>query len=123
VDSPYMQRFGEFIARKTRLGIDSWGSTDRELPELVEPIHAFIAAEFGDWEPYPWNVRSSTDDLLRHILFAQAMLPTYAKLFADADLDALADSFALSACVRRERLCDVVAAHTRGLGVPARGTL
>ena len=24
-------------------GVDSWGSTDRELPELVEPIHAFIA--------------------------------------------------------------------------------
>ena len=43
-DSPYMRRFGEFIAKKSRLGIDSWGSTDRELPELVEPIHAFIAA-------------------------------------------------------------------------------
>jgi aryl-phospho-beta-D-glucosidase BglC (GH1 family) len=119
-DSPYMQRFGEFIARKARLGIDSWGSTDRELPELVEPIHAFIAAEFPDWEPYPWNVRSSTDDLLRHILFAQAMLPTYAKLFADADdLDALADSFSLAHCVRRERLCELVASHTRGVSSAA----
>jgi hypothetical protein len=117
-DSPYMERFGEFIARKTRLGIDSWGSTDRELPELIEPIHAFIAAEFPDWEPYPWNVRSSTDDLVRHILFAQAMLPGYAKLFDGADLDALADSFALSACVRRERLCELVAAHTQGVSSP-----
>jgi aryl-phospho-beta-D-glucosidase BglC (GH1 family) len=118
-DSPYMERFGAFIERKARLGIDSWGSTDRELPELVEPIHAFIAAEFPDWQPCPWNVRSSTDDLLRHILFAQAMLPTYAKLFEGVDdLDALADSFALSACVRRERLCEVVAAHTRGVSSP-----
>ena len=81
-DSPYMRRFGEFIERKARLGVDSWGSTDRELPELVEPIHAFIAREFPDWEPYPWNVRSSTDDLLRHILFAQAMLPSYASCSA-----------------------------------------
>jgi hypothetical protein len=84
----------------------------------VEPIHAFIAEEFPDWDPYPWNVRSSTDDLLRHILFAQAMLPTYAKLFADADLDALADSFSLSSCVRRERLCELVAGHTQGVSSP-----
>ncbi len=57
-ESAYMQRFGAFIARKARLGIDSWGSTDRELPELIEPLHAFIAAEFADWAPYPWNPRS-----------------------------------------------------------------
>ena len=114
-DSPYMRRFGEFIERKSRLGVDSWGSTDRELPELVEPIHAFIAAEFPDWDPYPWNVRSSTDDLLRHILFAQAMLPSYAERFrglGDEELEALAGSFSLASCVRRERLCDLVAAHT-----------
>jgi hypothetical protein len=113
--SAYMQRFGAFIERKARLGIDSWGSTDRELPELMEPLHAFIAAEFGDWEPYPWDVRSSTDDLVRHILFAQAMLPSYAELFrgaSDADLEAFADSFAFASCVRRERLCELVAAHT-----------
>ena len=41
-----MRHFGEFIAKKTRLGMDSWGSTDRELPEVIEPIHALIAAEF-----------------------------------------------------------------------------
>ena len=114
-DSPYMRRFGEFIERKSRLGVDSWGSTDRELPELVEPIHAFIAEEFPDWDPYPWNVRSSTDDLLRHILFAQAMLPSYAERFrglGDEELEALASSFSLGSCVRRERLCDLVAAHT-----------
>ena len=114
-DTPYMRRFGEFIERKARLGVDSWGSTDRELPGLVEPIHAFIAEEFPDWDPYPWNVRSSTDDLLRHILFAQAMLPSYAALFdglGDEELEALAGSFSLASCVRRERLCDLVAAHT-----------
>jgi endoglucanase len=116
--SPYLQRFGAFIERKARLGIDSWGSTDRELGDLVEPIHAFIAAEFPDWEPYPWNVRSSTDDLLRHILFAQAMLPSYAELFrgaSDEELDAFADSFSLASCVKRERLCELVASHTRGV--------
>ena len=39
------------------------------------------------------------------------MLPEYAERFRDLDdaaLEALADSFSLGACVRRERLCDVV---------------
>jgi hypothetical protein len=111
-ESPYMRRFGAFIERKARLGIDSWGSTDRELPDLIEPLHAFVASEFPDWSPYPWNARASTDDLVRHILFAQAMLPSYAALFAgldDAELAALAGSFRLQACVRREPLCELVA--------------
>ena len=99
------------IAKKARLGVDSWGSTDRELPEVIEPLHALIAREFPAWSPYPWNARSTTDDLVRHILFAQAMLPEYATLFrglSDADLEALADSFSLANCVRRERLCEIM---------------
>src|SRR3954454_179318 len=111
-ESAYMERFGEFIARKSRLGIDSWGSTDRELPELIEPLHAFVAREFPDWAPYPWNARSSTDDLVRHILFAQAMLPAYAALFAglsDDELDARPDPFREPSGGRREPLCELVA--------------
>ena len=113
-DTPYMRRFGAFIDRKARLGVDSWGSNDRELGELIEPLHAFIAAEFADWSPYPWNPRSSTDDLVRHILFAQAMLPAYAALFEgcdDEELQELAGSFSLARCERREALIRLVAAH------------
>ena len=52
---------------------------------------------------------------MRHILFAQAMVPEYAERFrglADDDLDALADSFALARCVTRTRLCELLASHT-----------
>ena len=45
------------------------------------------------------------------------MLPEYAERFRgldDDELDALADSFALANCVRRERLCELLAdAHAR----------
>ena len=82
-----MRHFGEFMAKKARLGVDSWGSTDRELPEVMEPLHALIAREFPAWSPYPWNARSTTDDLVRHILFAQAMLPEYAACFRGLDDD------------------------------------
>ncbi len=103
-ESPYMRRFGDLIAKKARLGVDSWGSTDAELPELFEPLHALVASEFPGWAPYPWNARSTTDDMVRHLLLAQAMLPEYAERFRgldDDELDALADSFRLASCVPR----------------------
>jgi hypothetical protein len=110
-----MERFGALIEKKARLGLDSWGSTDQEVPEVVEPVHELIAREFPDWAPYPWSARGTTDDVLRHILFAQAMLPEYAGRFrnlGDDELDELADSFALARCVTRTRLCELLASHT-----------
>ena len=114
-DSAYMERFGALIEKKARLGIDSWGSTDQEVPEVVEPVHELIAREFPGWSPYPWSPRGTTDDLVRHVLFAQAMLTEYAERFrdlSDDDLDELADSFALARCVTRTRLCELLASRT-----------
>jgi hypothetical protein len=111
-DSPYMQRFGDLIAKKARLGIDAWGSTHAEIPEVMEPVHELIAREFPDWRPYPWGPRETTDLHVRWLLFAQAMLPEYAERFrglSDDELDALADSFSLAGCVRRTRLCEILA--------------
>ncbi len=118
-DSAYVERFGDLIAKKRRLGVDAWGSTHAELPEVIEPLHALIAREFPDWSPYPWGVREATDLLVRHTLLAQAMLPEYAERFRgldDDELDALADSFALERCRRRTRLCEMVAARASGGG-------
>jgi hypothetical protein len=50
------------------------------------------------------------------------MLPEYAERFrglSDAELDALADSFSLARCVRRTRLCDVLAARMGAAGTVA----
>jgi hypothetical protein len=113
-DSAYMLRFADLIAKKARLGIDSWASTDAEIPGVVEPVHDLSATEFPTWRPYPWGARGTTDDIVRHLLFAQAMLPEYAERFRgldDAELDALAGSFSLSHCVRRTRLCDLLASQ------------
>jgi aryl-phospho-beta-D-glucosidase BglC (GH1 family) len=113
-DSAYMQRFGPLIEKKARLGVDSWGSTDQEVPDVVEPVHELVAQEFPGWSPYPWGARGTTDDLVRHVLFAQAMVPEYAERFRDLgddELDALADSFRLEHCVQRTRLCDLLASR------------
>ncbi|MEV0967897.1 glycoside hydrolase family 5 protein [Microtetraspora glauca] len=109
---PYMDRFGPFIAKKTRLGADRWGSTMEEAADQLAPLHRLVETEFPSWDPFPWGARYQTDDLLRHILIAQALLPEYADLFrglSDEELIALADSFALARCVRREPLLDLLA--------------
>ncbi|GLW20560.1 glycoside hydrolase family 5 protein [Microbispora triticiradicis] len=107
----YMERFGPFIAKKKRLGADRWGSTMEETANELAPLHRLIDTEFPSWTPYPWGARYQTDDLIRHILIAQALLPEYAELFGgldDDELVALADSFALSACTRREPLIQLL---------------
>jgi endoglucanase len=58
------------------------------------------------------GVREATDLLVRWLLLAQAMLPEHAarlRGLGDAELHALADSFALAHCVRRTRLCELLA--------------
>ncbi|TMR93680.1 glycoside hydrolase family 5 protein [Nonomuraea basaltis] len=114
---PYLDRFGGFIAKKQRLGADRWGSTMEESADVLAPVHALIETEFPTWEPYPWGARYQSDDLIRHILIAQALLPEYAELFrglGDDDLIALADSFLLEQCVRRLPLLDLLADNLAG---------
>ncbi|WP_433422006.1 glycoside hydrolase family 5 protein [Microtetraspora malaysiensis] len=111
---PYMDRFGPFIAKKKRLGADRWGSTMEEAATDLAPLHRLMEREFPTWDPYPWGARYQIDDLLRHILIAQALLPEYAELFrglSDDELVALADSFALTQCVRREPLIELLAGN------------
>ncbi|GGS51270.1 hypothetical protein GCM10010156_07290 [Planobispora rosea] len=116
---PYMERFGAFIAKKARLGADRWGSTMEESSDVLAPLHRLVETEFPGWDPYPWGARYQTDDLIRHILIAQALLPEYAALFkglSDEELLALADSFALSACVRREPLIELLSGNLGASG-------
>ncbi|MEV1169066.1 hypothetical protein [Nonomuraea sp. NPDC049784] len=111
---PYLNRFGGFIAKKRRLGADRWGSTMEESADVLAPLHALIETETPGWDPYPWGARYQTDDLIRHILIAQALLPEYAELFRgldDRELTALADSFLLEQCVRRQPLLDLLAGN------------
>lgn len=113
---PYLERFGPFIGKKQRLGADRWGSTMEESAYLLRPLHELVETEFPGWRPYPWGARYQTDDLIRHILLAQALLPEYAERFRGLDEDdllALADSFALEACVRREPLLDLLRENVR----------
>ncbi|MEU4227111.1 cellulase family glycosylhydrolase [Nonomuraea sp. NPDC026600] len=114
---PYLDRFGAFIGKKRRLGADRWGSTMEESADVLAPLHAMLGTEAPGWAPYPWGARYQADDLIRHILIAQALLPEYAELFrglSDDDVVELADSFALERCVRRQPLLDLLTDNLGG---------
>ena len=47
-DSPYGSLVADFVAKKRRLGVDQWGSTGRENPEVTQPIQDLVEREAPD---------------------------------------------------------------------------
>jgi hypothetical protein len=103
---------GDFVAKKVRLGVDQWGSTGRECPEVTQPIQDLVAREAPGYDPYPWGRFDWVRTLVLNITLAQPLAQEYAELFRgldDGDLTALADSFAFENCGVRETLRDQLA--------------
>ncbi len=87
--SPYLERFGGFIAKKDRLAADQWGTDGEGLAEVSRPVQELIAHEAPDFEPYPWGRFDWVRTLLLNITVAQALAPQYAAAFeglSDDDL-------------------------------------
>jgi endoglucanase len=108
-DSPYLTRFGDFVAKKYRLGADQWGSDGNGLIEVTKPFQDMMAREFPDFAPYPWGRFDFVRTLILNITVAQPLAYEYAELFrglGDDDLIALADSFALANCDVRTTLAE-----------------
>jgi endoglucanase len=109
--TPYQQRFAEFIAKKNRLGADSWGSSGDGVVDIVQPFLDVLRREFPDYSPYPWGMVPWARTLLMHITLAQPLSREYASLFRDLgedDVVALAESFAIGSCDVREPLVDLL---------------
>jgi endoglucanase len=111
-DSPYGEFVADFVAKKRRLGVDQWGSTGEENPEIAGPIQELVAREAPNFDPYPWGRFDWVRTLLVNITFAQPLVHEYAELFRglrEDELGALADSFAFANCAVRETLRDQLA--------------
>ena len=108
-DSPYGRLVADFVAKKIRLGVDQWGSTGRENPEVTQPIQDLVAREAPDFDPYPWGRFDFVRTLVLNITLAQPLVQEYAELFrglGEDELVALADSFVFDRCGVRESLRD-----------------
>lgn len=110
-ETPYLQRFGEFVERKDRLGADRWGSTGVASAEAVRPFLALTAREFPEVSTYPRGLADWMRTLLLNVALARPLSKQYAALFAGLSgpqLQELADSFAFENCRVREPLIDVL---------------
>ena len=112
-ESPYLRRIAPVLAKKARLGVDAWGSTDEGVRDLLAPIEATVRREFPGFDPFPFGARSWIHGLVRHILLAEPMLEDFARCFEGVTPDeaiTLADSFRFEACQPRAELVAVVRA-------------
>ncbi|MFY9150432.1 MAG: glycoside hydrolase family 5 protein [Prolixibacteraceae bacterium] len=110
-DSPYMKLVSKFLSRKDSLGADAWGSTDKNIRQVLEPMEELLAKEFPNYNPYPNGPKAQVSLMVRHILISEALVPEYFNLFKDLSeeqLIALAQSFQFENYVKRNRLEDIL---------------
>ncbi|MHC3000117.1 glycoside hydrolase family 5 protein [Microbacterium sp. HJ5] len=115
-DSAYLRRIAPVLEKKARLGVDSWGSTDAGVRDVLEPIERLFAQEFPDFQPYPWGARRWIHGHIRHVMLAEAMVDDFARAFEGVDpheAEALADAFAFPNCQVREGLAGILRRATR----------
>ncbi|MBK8476110.1 MAG: glycoside hydrolase family 5 protein [Opitutaceae bacterium] len=111
-DTPYMQLVAPFLARKETLGADAWGSSDKNVRQVMQPLEDLFAKEFPTYEPYPSGQRRELRQFVRHMLISEALLPEYCALFkgkSEAELIALARSFRFENYGRRQPVEDILA--------------
>lgn len=109
--TPYMKLVSAFLSRKDSLGADAWGSTDKNIRQVIAPLEELFSKEFPDYNPYPKGANGEINLLVRHILIAEALVPEYCNLFKglnDEQLKALAQSFNYKNYVKRNRLEDIL---------------
>jgi len=110
-NTPYMKLVSAFLARKDSLGADAWGSTDKNIRQVIAPLEEMFNKEFSEYNPYPSGQEREIRQLVRHILISEALVPEYCNLFrdlSDDELISLAQSFRYENYVKRERLEDIL---------------
>lgn len=110
-NTPYMKLVSKFLVKKNSLGADRWGSTDKNIRQVMGPIEELFKKEFSEYNPYPSGQQTQIDLLVRHILIAEALVPEYCNLFknlSNEQVIALAQSFRFENYVKRERLENIL---------------
>jgi len=106
-NTPYMKLISKFLARKDSLGSDAWGSSDKNIRQVLLPLEQMFDKEFPSYNPYPKGVRGQINLMVRHILIAEALVPEYSNLFknlSEEQITAVAQSFRFENYVKRDRL-------------------
>lgn len=114
-DAPYIKRIAPVLEKKSRLGVDSWGSTDAGVRDILGSIESLFEREFPDFQPYPWGQKRWIHGLVRHVMLAEAMVGDFGARFVGVDpaaAEVLADSFRFEICEVRKPLAEAILADS-----------
>ncbi len=115
-DSSWNRFVRPVTEKKARLATDRWGTTDEHIRDVMGPIEKLMEREFPGYNPFPSGVSWQICRLVREILFAEAVVPEFGKLFEGASgpkLEELASSFRFDKCAVRDKLAAALKAHAR----------
>ena len=115
-ETPYMVLFRDFLAKKHRLAIDAWGADTSAVQgvyqSLIDLVKQEVKPEHQSLYPAPvWKLTDRIGRLARNILVSEFLVREWAEHFAgksEAEIDAIAQSFAFSNCLHREGLNKVL---------------
>ncbi|HEV8557857.1 MAG TPA: cellulase family glycosylhydrolase [Actinophytocola sp.] len=116
-DCGYLQRIAPVLAKKARLGADSWGADDSNVRYLLDPIDKLFDEEFPNFDPFPWGRKSWVATLVRNILFAEPLVGEFGRCFTGVtpeEAERLAADFAFANCVPRTGLAEILKEHRGG---------
>jgi hypothetical protein len=120
-ETPYMTLFKDFLAKKHRLAVDTWGSDDTGVRHIYQPIADLIKDAYPREEdrrmyPWPnWTYEKRVAILARATLLAEYMVKEWAEHMRGMDeeqLEGLAKSFQFENCKQREGLNEILRAHS-----------
>lgn len=114
--SAYMTVLKPWLEKKHRLGLDRWGRDDTSVAHIYQPVIDHFRAEIpgeilGQLYPPHWDLETRVHTQLRDILLSGILTREYASYFAGRsfeELDAMAGSFKLENCVKRDGLNDIL---------------
>jgi aryl-phospho-beta-D-glucosidase BglC (GH1 family) len=122
-DSAYIKLVKPFLEKKKRLGLDKWGRDDSQVGHIYKPVIEHMKENIPErfWNkryPEVWKLEGHVHRVIRETLFSEIMCWEYASYFEGKtleELDELAGSFRLEACVRREGLNEILRRDAEGM--------
>jgi aryl-phospho-beta-D-glucosidase BglC (GH1 family) len=110
-ESRWMRLIQPILAKKTLLGVDSWGGVDTHVRHILDPLEQTFTELFPNYQPYPFTAHWQIHRLVRNILLAEPLLEDFLPLLQGLDcaqIDELMDSFRFQNCAVRQELCRVL---------------
>ena len=116
-ETPYMQLFKDFLAKKHRLAVDAWGADDTWVRQTYQPLMDLISQEipeqYRNLYPHPvWKLSDRIGRLSRNILVSEFLVKEWADHFkgkTEEELDTIAQSFRFDKCLHRDGLNKILA--------------